>query len=248
LSNGTIVKASVLPTEQIAREIAAILDLLRHPNLTRALGQHGRALLTEWVDGQWPSASSASLIEECGAVLGSLNAVPPPQGFFRMLRNLGSWERVASRNLGTMVEAGILEADVAAEALSMAGDSAPTSCEMGFAHRDFCPTNLLVDREGFVRAIDNDFLGGDALDYDLARWWYRWPMPEVDRATFLRGYARHRSPATFERHFGFWMIIALTEAAVFHIRERTGGEDAPRAALMALLERPREKKRVTRPG
>jgi Ser/Thr protein kinase RdoA (MazF antagonist) len=137
-----------------------------------------------------------------------------------------------------MVAAGLVDQARAGGIAALALRSMPSDCDTGFAHCDFCPQNLVVDRGGLVRAIDNDSMAYDALDYDLARWWYRWPMPEADRAAFLRGYGRHRSPAAFQRHFDFWMVLAFAESVMFHIKSGTGCEHTPAAALLALVPRP----------
>jgi UDP-2,3-diacylglucosamine hydrolase len=237
LDNGTFVKASLLVTASRAREIASILGLLRHRHLTRPLAQHRRGLVTEWVDGRWPDEQPAGLAEECGAILGSLHAVRVPRGFPFLVSRLGdTWDLKLRGDLATIVDAGLLDGMAAREALAAARQSAPPGADTGFVHRDFCPSNLVIDGDGLVRAIDNDSMACDALDYDLARWWYRWPMPDADRTAFLGGYARYRSPSSFERHFTFWMVLALVESAMFRIRGGTAQQDVPAAALAALLD------------
>jgi UDP-2,3-diacylglucosamine hydrolase len=237
LENGSLVKALLLPSSSRAREIASILGLLRHRHLTRLLAHHRRGLVTEWVDGEWPEQLPPGVVEECGGIVGSLHAIRVPRGFpFRVSRLPETWDRALEDNLATIVDLGLLDAVAAREALAVARRSAPVAAQTGFAHRDFCPANLVIDRDGVVRAVDNDSMAYDALDYDLARWWYRWPLPDAARSEFLRGYARHRSPSAFERHFVFWMVLALVESAMFRIRGGTASQDVPVAALKALLE------------
>ena len=117
----------------------------------------------------------------------------------------------------------------------MAEEAAPRSAETGFAHRDFCPDNLVVDGRGLVHVVDNESLSCDALDYDSARWRYRWPLSTAERGSFLEGYSRYRSPSAFRRHFAFWMVHALVDSALFRLRNGTGHEGVPSAAIGELV-------------
>jgi aminoglycoside phosphotransferase (APT) family kinase protein len=237
LSSGATVKVSLQAQEDRAAVVATMLRLARHPHLTELLGHQRRAIVTEWVEGEWPSTVTPQLLETCGGVLGSLHTIQVPASF-RPNRNLTGWRWTLRDQLRKIVEAGLLEPAAAADLIALAEGAAPPGMNVGFTHRDFCPANLVIDCAGLVRAIDSDSMAFDPCDYDLGRWWYRWPMDRADRESFLRGYARHRDPSGFQRHFVFWMVLVLVESALFRISGRTGGEETPVEGLKALLLNP----------
>ncbi len=236
LADGGSAKAVLVESADRAGAIAQILDLLRHRHFARVLARHGRALVTEWIDGTPLVAASHAVLEDCGAILGSIHAVRLPPGLpLESCRYGEASSTIGRAKLDEVVQAGALDAATARAALQMAEKAAPRSAETGFVHRDFCPDNLVVDRRGLVHVVDNESLSCDALDYDLARWWYRWPLSTAERDSFLKGYSRYRSPSAFRRHFAFWMVHALVDSALFRLRNGTGHEGVPSAAIGELV-------------
>ena len=92
-------------------------------------------------------------------------------------------------------------------------------------HCDFRPENMLVDRQGRLRVVDNEWFRVDPAGWDLARTFAQWPMSEPVREEFLQGY---RTTAHDESgSLGFWEVVV----ALWTLRIRF--EDPP-----ARLERP----------
>jgi thiamine kinase-like enzyme len=104
----------------------------------------------------------------------------------------------------------------------------------GLTHGDFCAENLIVEKPDRIRIIDNEMLGVDALDWDVARTWYRWPMSRGQWAAYSEGYSQHRSLAEFEAHFRYWSVLVLLESAVWHVAKSTDAASIPLRRLLAL--------------
>jgi hypothetical protein len=99
-------------------------------------------------------------------------------------------------------------------------------------HQDFCGANLVL-KGGAIVAIDNVTMKVSALDEDLARTWYRWPLGESEWRTFLRGYSEKRDVDSYLSHERFWRALTLIHAAA--VRLRVVGLAAAKPPLGRLL-------------
>ena len=69
-----------------------------------------------------------------------------------------------------------------------------------------------------MRSVDNEALGLGFFDHDLARSWYRWPLPSEG----WRAFAGHYRAATGARTeasaptWAFWRVLVVTGSA--HLR------------------------------
>jgi Ser/Thr protein kinase RdoA (MazF antagonist) len=111
---------------------------------------------------------------------------------------------------------------------------APGAAEVGITHNDFCAENLVEDAAGRLVPIDNEGLRRGFFDYDLARTWYRWPMPEADWLTFAARYGVVRRPDT--AHASFWRIAAVVKSAALRATRGVGDVTTPIGRLRALLD------------
>jgi hypothetical protein len=82
--------------------------------------------------------------------------------------------------------------------------------------------------------IDSGGIRVGFLDYDLARCWYRWPMPPASRRAFLARYAAPR-PAPPSVPATFWRLAALVRSAHFRVTREHAEADVPLRLLRALV-------------
>jgi len=182
-----------------------------------ALAHYRCVLIEEWVEGApltEPEAEARA--EEAGALLGRLHAQP-----------LGT---DAPATIPTRKGSDGAESDL--ELLSGRGELAPgevdrlraeirqrdpVAARTALIHLDFCAENMLIERGGKLRVIDNELVSINPTGLDLGRTFHRWPMSEGAWVRFFRGY---RSAAPREPEpTGFWRIAAtLTAARVFLAR------------------------------
>jgi phosphotransferase family enzyme len=222
-ADGRVFKASRLESAQQALTVESISRCLEHAALPETVARSGRALLTQWVEGQslaaadWPH----ELLRQCGALQGRVHTHPVDgAGAATPHDRLAGWLSRLDRNLATLVDAQALQSGEARSALQAAGQSVPRRYQVGFILGDFCPENIVRRPSGELCVIDNETLAIGPSDYDLGRTWYRWPMTRAQRAAYLEGYADHRSPADALAHFPFWAITAIVDGAVFRHRLR----------------------------
>lgn len=233
LEDGTLVKGRRLDSDFEAERLTRLSRHLRLPFLPAVVAQRGAAVIEPWIEGKALTAIGADDLRACGASLGSIHISSLPSGSAEEivlarreratrlgdnLRKLVTWRRI-DEGCRARIEA--------------AATPAPAEPAIGLIHGDFCPDNLVRTDAGTIVAIDNETLRFEALDYDLARCWYRWPMDNTQRDAFLAGYAERRSPKDFLKHFSYWAICALVDSAVFRIG--AGVEDGE--AVLRQLKR-----------
>ena len=134
-------------------------------------------------------------------------------------------------NIGKMAKAGNLARTTAEHILQLAADLKPPDVEVGLIHGDFCGENIVIDRSGNPIAVDNEHITLGALDYDLVKCWYRWPMTPSQRLAFRECYQSYRSTLPAIEHFRFWSICSLANSA--RIRAEHGRDLQP--SLQGLL-------------
>jgi len=237
-ADGRMLKGRQFESITRAVKVEYVLQYVNHQGVPRSLARLGRALLTEWVEGQ-PFASAdgnLELFRQCGALQGFMHNVPVPSGSpYQPHDTIQNWHTLLEHNLDELVTTGALEKREARHAFELAVDYAPSSYAVGFVHRDLCAENLVLRRSGAVCVIDNETLGIDAYDYDLARTWYRWPMNPRQRQAYFDGYHGSRSTKDFLAHFPYWGIAAVVGAAVFRLQKQTEAAAVPVKRLRALL-------------
>src|SRR5262249_61060727 len=85
LASGRLVKGRRLDAAADALRIRAVATALARPEMPRVLGQHGNALLEEWIEGEPIGARRGdcdpAFLERCGRLLGAIHATPVPDGF-----------------------------------------------------------------------------------------------------------------------------------------------------------------------
>lgn len=205
-------KGRRLPSAATARQVEEILQRLGHPAFPKPLRRKGSALLLEWIDGVTLECGRASLAHAraCGALHAWLHRFPWEATPTSSPHTVLSAHRArAERHLTSCAKAGLVDDSEVEKLAELLETHRPLDCESGLVHGDLCGENLLLDRSGQLRVVDNEALSLGACDADLARTWYRWPLSPSWRDAYLCAYARHRSPDAFLAHFPYWAICAL---------------------------------------
>jgi len=236
-ADGRVLKGRHLRSATEAERIEYILRCVNHPSFPKVLARHHTAIFSDWVDGtplnQVPLTSD--LARRCGALQGLLHGSPlPPENPYRPHTERSSEDGLRQR-LDQLVRTGLIAESEARALLALALAHAPATSAVGFVHCDFCSENIVRRESGDLCAVDSDALAVDAIDYDLGRTWYRWPMSPSLRAAYLAGYDSVRSSRDFVTHFPHWAIAAALAGAVFRLRRHPQSTDVPISRLRLVL-------------
>lgn len=215
LRDGRVVKGRELRDRSVAERVETVLSCVSHPALPRLLARRGHCVLMEWVEGRElePGPVAARWLHEAADLLATLHTTPPSHaGSLELAEPVSA--AASDRHLARLVESGALGPADARELQARLRDLRPANPARGFVHGDLCGENLVVDRTGRLRSIDNEALGIGALDADLARTLYRWGLDGRETATLLDAYSRHRPIASFVEHASYWLLrVCLASAA-----------------------------------
>jgi len=233
------IKARRLENADVAQQLAMIRRELPDA-FTSVLLRHGRVLLEEWAEGEpLPHPPSPQQLVEAGALLRVVHARQTAAGrTLRTLQDTAAHRAAGATALGAVVAAEALTEDEAARLLAAMERFDPGVAVHGLVHFDFTGENMVVDRQGCLRVVDNERVGVDALGFDLARTWYRWDLPAPDWARFESSYnADHTAGSPRSESSGdqrFWRIAAVARAAALRLRVCPDRAKTPLACLRAL--------------
>jgi Phosphotransferase enzyme family len=237
LDDGAALKARRFDSAFEAERFARLTRHAGHPQVPAATAQRGAAAIEPWIEGKSLAgqAIAPDEIHELGALLGAIHVAPPParsEGELALAHS--EREGRLAANIQRLVALKCIDDG---ERIRSAAGATPIEFEVGLIHGDFCPDNFVRTTENRIVAVDNETLRFEALDYDLARTWYRWPMDGAQASAFLDGYRTRRSPETFLRNFPYWAICALVDSAVFRAGAGIAGVDAVLQRLDSFIRR-----------
>ena len=234
LADGRVLKGRRLASADQVALVTALVSVVDPAHFPRVIAHAGAALLEEWRSGEPLSSSDLdpSLARRCGGILGALHRAPPPAVAAAERARPEARLKAIVWQSRRLERAGGLTGEARSLLLRLAEAHLPADPAIGVIHRDFCAENLVRDAAGQLHVVDNETMQIGALDFDLARTWYRWPMTDREAAAFREGYAEHRDPASFLKNFLFWTLAVLVDASFFHLR--VGTDRAPGA--LALLQ------------
>ncbi len=207
--DGGSVKARHLETPEEARALCVLRAGLE-PAFAPVLACHGAVVIEEWVEGEPPAPGAEDWAAQAGALLGRLHA-RPAEGF---AAGAGPrlWLDTAHRDLAVLCDGGWLGV-AEAEGLRARLDVADLGEAMALIHRDFCAENMIIDVQGRLRVIDNEWLTLGPPAFDLGRTRHRWPLTAAGWERFLDGY---RAEAGEPEQLELWTLVAtLFGARVF---------------------------------
>lgn len=235
LAGGGVLKARVLESADVARRLFALRQRA-DAAFAPMIAAYGPVLLEAWIEGVMLGArESEAYAAEAGTVLARLHATPvavaeamPPLDH----REIGAR---ASTELAVLARAGALSH---AHAVALAAEldrRAPAVGRPVLVHRDYCAENMLVDADGRLRVIDNEWLAIAPEGLDLGRTFARWPMSPPAWRRFLAAY---RSAGRDPGPLGFWGIAAAAMGACFRLGKDPALLAVPIAALQRLADDP----------
>jgi aminoglycoside phosphotransferase (APT) family kinase protein len=231
---GTI-KARRLENEPIA---CRLFELRRElPDaFAPVLLQHGRVLLEDWIDGEaLPDIPAPHQLAAAGALLGELHARPTlGRRPLHEVRGTAHHHAAAEQGLRHVVATSALREDEAERLARAMQRLDPHQTTHGLVHFDFCGENMVIDRAGRLRVVDNERIGLDAIGFDLARAWYRWALPAPAWEDFYSAYAARLPFSDPLDSLRFWQIVAAARAASLRLRAYPERADVPIACLRAL--------------
>jgi hypothetical protein len=199
------------------------------PRVAPPLAVRGTAMMERWVDGEALSTLSLdrSHVDAAAEILAAIHAVGA-----RSTRTTTMLLPRLSRQLAELTAAGTVARPTALRLERLVVRQLPKEAAWGVTHGDLCDENLVVGTNGALSSIDNEAFCWGFLDYDLARTWYRWPMPAWAEARFSRRYWTLRGePGQTEA----WRVLATVKG--LHIRLRAGSPaQLESLALRRILE------------
>ena len=239
LEDGRAVKVRRYARPARARRAARLLGLLCLDHLPRVLLFAGRVMVEEWIDGL--ALSHLSLSEErlgqaanlLGCLHGTRMMAGRPLFVPQCTRPL---RRRAERQLVGLVAAGAIRDYERRLVFQGLARFAPERAVVGLTHHDFCAENLVEDPHGRIFAVDNEHMRVGFIEFDLARTWYRWPMPQGAWGRFLDHYTVVRGAELDLRAWPFWQMAALVYGAhVRSVRWKGAQIDVPLRKLRDLI-------------
>lgn len=232
---GNTIKARRVEDEGTARRLFEVRREL--PDAFAAvIGIYGSVLLEEWVEGEelGNEIPTDANIVTAAALLARLHTTQTLAGQrLRERRSTAAWRDTAEESLRHILAVDALDTTAAARILDALQRLDPGEATVGLVHTDFCGENMVVDRAGRLRVVDNERIGVDALAFDVARTWYRWGLPARAWERFRSAYVARMSFREPLDTIGFWSIVAVTHSAALRLR-------ADRARAYIPLERLRQ--------
>ena len=229
LADGATLKLRHFGTSHDAERHLELRALLE-PAFAPAIAQWDGFVVEQWIDGEPLGDDGAERrAEEAGALLARLHRTALARDVAVSV-DTAPWVARAHADLERLVSTVAL-ADGDARKLRVEIDRrAPRFARSGLVHLDFCAENMVIDREGRLRVVDNELVAIRPAALDLGRTFHRWPMPRELWARFFASYRRASNEAP--EPTGFWRIAAaLTGARVYVER------GAPLEPTLALLGR-----------
>ena len=224
--DGGVVKVRRLEDEVTARNLAAFMSELP-VGFTSCSARYGRVLIEDWIDGEaLPDAPAPHHLAEAAALLADLHA-KTRLGDLKLHGECptANHHRLALERLRIVAAAGALAEKELVRLERALKRWDPVRAIFGLTHLDFCGENMVIDRGGRLRVIDNERLRVNALGYDLARTWYRWALPAPQWEAFLLAYSSRMPILNSPESFPFWKIAAAALSAELRLRacpERVG--------------------------
>jgi hypothetical protein len=237
---GRTIKARRLNDEATARRLFEIRRELPE-GFAPAFGRHGCVLLEDWIEGDELGAAcpSAAQLAEAGALLASLHARGAVAGEpVHARRSTHEWRERSEQDLQSLLGARALDADAADRTRAALEQLDPGSAIFGLVHSDFCGENMVVDRAGRLRVIDNERLRVDALGFDLARCWYRWALPPLGWQGVRSAYAAAMPFREALDQLAFWQRVVLVKSAALRLRLDPARAQVPLARVRTLASAP----------
>lgn len=220
LDSGHAIRARRVEDEETAHRLFEIRRDLPDA-FAPAFACYGAVLLEDWIDGKelGDTPPSDAHLVDVGSLLAHLHATPTVAGHpVHQMGSTAAWRDKAEGGLREIFAASGLDKQTAGLIHGALERRDPGQAIFGLVHTDFCGENMIVDRMGRLRVVDNERIGIDALGFDLARTWYRWALPAPAWERLQSVYAARMPFAEPLQTFGFWSIVAVVHSAALRLR------------------------------
>lgn len=165
LADGRTLKARRLESAAAARHLVALragIDAAFAPVVAR----HDAVLLEAWIEGTLLTAlDPEARAAEAGALLARLHATTVATAATAL--DVGALRDRARAELGTVAATGKITAAERASLARLLERHPPSVAASVLVHRDFCAENMLVDPQGRMHVIDNEWLDVAAAPDDV---------------------------------------------------------------------------------
>jgi hypothetical protein len=227
-----------------AATAARLCDIRRDlpPAFAPVLERHGSVLIEQWIEGEPIAASpDPDVVAQAAILLAELHGRRQIAG--QVVHQVHSTTPMlvsTLESLRAVHAAGVLdERDVAV--LGQALDRLdPRQALHGLVHFDFCGENMVIDRAGRLRVIDNERLGINVIGLDLGRTRYRWVLGRPEWERFRSIYADCLSVADPLADEDFWSLIAVVRSTALRLHAYPDQAQVPTKQLRAHVARLRE--------
>jgi thiamine kinase-like enzyme len=238
LEDGRTFKLRRFKSPERAAEVADLTRRLRDLGLPQTVLRRDGVMLVEWITGAplLQSASHDERIEEAAELLARIHATKSFAGRALPFATSTHDELAAmGHELETLLRAGRLDTAAAQAIDRIVRERDPRHAACGIAHGDFSAENLLVDRAGRLRVIDNEELALGILALDLARVGSRWPMSAPAWRRFLAAYRAAGGEPAADAELRLWQIRARVRSAWYRVKHGLAGDEAALSGLRSLL-------------
>jgi hypothetical protein len=230
-ADGALVKARVFESRATAARQVTLRRGL-DPAFAPVIGRHGAVVLERWIPGARLSlADAATRAEAIGGLLGRLHVTGLRRGRIATRARRAAAEAALAR----LTAAGILATAAAATLIGELERCDPGSAPRTIVHRDYCPENFVLDPEGDLHVVDNEWFAIDAPAADLARTYVRWPLAADDWRRVLCGYA---AVAGDPGPLRFWILAAAALGTAIRLQGSAAERAVPLGRLCELIDAP----------
>jgi aminoglycoside phosphotransferase (APT) family kinase protein len=235
---GSQVKIRFGRREAITARAAALSAALADNRVPAPIARAGRLTAEAWIEGSVLSSMrlAARHVDAAAELLASVHQFGGLAGEHLPRYQLtGTIHRRAERQLSELAGAHIVRRRDLSALRAVLDRGLPARAQWGLVHGDFCAENLVWRADDTLVSVDNETIGRGFIEYDVARTWYRWPMPASQRGRFDRSYRAAlgmKPPSGVECRA--WRLAAAVKGV--HLRFRRGlvaerGLDALREVL-----------------
>jgi Ser/Thr protein kinase RdoA (MazF antagonist) len=211
-----------------------LTTLLGDPRIRPPVAVSGTAMVEHWVEGE-PLSSvrlEARHVDAAADMLAAVHLFEPRAGLRATTRSVSRMRRQSA----DLVAAGLISRDSAARLERLVDRSLPPRASWGLTHGDFCDENIVVGADGTLSSVDNELFGFGFLDYDVARAWYRWPMPAWAENRFSRRYDATSGRSCDHEETQAWRAVATVKALTIRLRARSAADPELRALRRILAD------------
>jgi thiamine kinase-like enzyme len=221
---GSLVKIRFGRREDVTERAAALSAAVADKRVPAPIARVGRVTAETWVEGSVLSSIrlSARHLDAAADLLAHLHRFQGVPGEYlpryQLTRPI---HQRAERQLTELAGAQVVPQSNLPELRSILDGGLPARARWGLVHGDLCAENLVWRTDGTLVSIDNEAIGRGFIEYDVARTWYRWPMPASAGARFERSYRAAlgiNAPSHVEQRA--WRLAAVLKGV--HLRFRRG--------------------------